>query len=367
MSLFSLLDLVLVVPEQCLVYLCIYIFLLFLIVSSMHLLTALIPSATVRLPQILLTTGQYQTAVQAMKDSENIVDLKTPLIEVLAALQLEAIEARKAKRGFLEACDMYRNSLRSDAVKNPLRRLLMHQALMASGFYGRVVDFHNVGNPTEFVLNHYRFDIRRDTILTEAVHQSVLEHKQTTTESDETLTNLLLMERRLFGQNRLSPVGGKQFLVLGVPTAEIKNEKELDYVLNLIPIKEHGNFKVDYKLDVPGAEERWKIATVACGPEPLPPFDNTPIDTTKVKFDLKILLPEKPKPLWERIKQKMLEYWVMWFAFWCMFFMVDEEILTLIGLIFAKWKQVNMLKEESERTGGKVYVASARLNKHTTI
>lgn len=325
-----------------------------------HLLTALLPTATVRLPQILLTAAQRDVAVTAIREAHPIININTHMEEALSLLTLEAVEARRSKKAFVESADLYRAQLRGNSITNPLRRIQIHQALMAAGYYARCVDLHVVGDPTEFVLNHYRFDIRRDTIVTQAVHQSVLEHMKTTPESDEALTNLILMERRLFGQNRLANVGGKQFIVLGVPTAEITDEAELKYVLDLAPIKQHGNFTLSYNTNLPGAEDRWKIATVTSGVETdYIPFDTTKVEASKLKFDLKILLPEKPKTFKERLKQTLLEYWVMWFAFWCMFWLVDEEILTLIGLIFAKYKQTQMLKEEAEKTGGKVYIGRA--------
>jgi hypothetical protein len=335
-----------------------------------HLVTGLLPRATFRIARsaapILLTVEETKNAVAALKEVENILNIKLPLADAMAALHDEK-GARATKPAFQESADILRLALAGQTIKDPLRRIDLLQCLMASSFYAKAVDPFSVGDPRTAILSGYIVDVRRDSIITRSAHQTILEHVPSTKESDETLTNILLLERRIFGQNRLhqkSSGKGEQWLCVGVPLNEIKDEKELDRILALPPIKEHGNFIKRY--DDPDPElkdahrQRWKAAVISCGPEPVEVFDPTVYPKTETEWSLTILKPAPPVPFWARFRQKLLDIWIVVFTFWVCFWLIDEELFTIIALVYAKYQATKIMKEEAEKAGGaKIYVAKS--------
>ena len=330
-----------------------------------HLLSALVPNVTLRLPGVL-SADQVAAAQKAFDEAQGLIRVKTPMNDALASLA-DAKSARANVKAFAESQTAFRNALYDVTCKDPTRRILIHQAVMGAGFYKKVTESMagNNHNAHQEIFHTYNFDLRRDDAILRSIHHTVKHDKTATDESNETLSNVLLLERRLFGQNRFHEVAGLQYLVMGVPFKDIETEKELDRILALEPVRQSGNFIKSY--DDPDPElkdahvKRWKHAVVKCGPEEQQPYQEACGNAVPANelpdFRLRILKPAPPVPFWSRFRQKLLELWVMFFTFWAMFFMVDEEILTLIGLIVTKWKQTRIMKEEAEKAGNaKIYV-----------
>jgi len=242
---------------------------------------------------------------------------------------------------------------------------------MAAGFYCRACEIYGDRlEPVRFVVNHYNYDVRRDRPITNLVHQTLLEHLPSTKESDEMLGDILLMERRLFGTKRLQPITGDQWLCLGCPLKDLKEEKELVRIMNLPTVKEFGNLEVSW-LDKEG---RWKEATLRCLPEPegTPAplsleVDVAPITASGLAWStakpvatipdwrLRALKPAPPLTWREYTRERLLQLWVYFFSFWAIFFMVDEEVITLIGLIWGKYHHSKIMAAEAERLGTRPY------------
>ncbi|KEG13668.1 hypothetical protein DQ04_00861100 [Trypanosoma grayi] len=216
------------------------------------------------------------------------------------------------------------------------------------------------GESTRFVLHHYNFDVRRDTVITRTVHKTLLENLTSTPESDKLLSDLLLLERRLFGRLRFAPTAGRQWFVLGLPFEDIKSEKDIYRVLGIPVVKTSGNFE----LREDATEKMWKKIIVSPKSEAANSFAEeggfTPHHAEReLCLERRVQKPAPPMEFWDRVKDTLLRYWVIWFSLWIMFFMVDEEIITIVALILLKWRQTQILEEEAEKTGGKVYIASS--------
>lgn len=344
---------------------------------NVHLLQALLPTTTVRLPTALLEPNQVDLALKTIADIEPIAKLTNvaPLGQAISLLTTPDAH-REAQKLFKQCSEAYRTDLEVGGRRSAIHRLQLHEALMTSGYYMRACDRY--GDPLDsvrFVVNHFNFDVRRDVAITTLVHQTLLEHLPTTAESDQMLSDLLLMERRLYGANRLRAITGKQWLCLGCPLREITTEAELDRIMSLAPVKQHGNFSVSWE----DKEGRWKEATVRCLPEPEDAA--TPIEAailhpnttasginwstvkpvaTMHEWSLRALKPAPPLPWGEYIREKLLQIWVYWFSFWAIFFLVDEEVITLIGLIWGKWQHSKVMAQEAEKTGRRVYMNNYR-------
>jgi hypothetical protein len=234
-----------------------------------------------------------------------------------------------------------------------------------------------------FVVNHYNFDVRRDSHLVRQVRNSVLTAEETP-EADALTKELLLLERYLFGAQRLRPTGGKQYLMLGIDMDEFKDEKQLQAVLDLHVVKSHGNFVFTVRDEVRNSakgaqavQERWKVANVRCAPEPevegkVVIFSEELMELNRVStsagaklksdYDLRFLLPAAILPFWERVKLFLLDAWVYFFGFWVLFWLIDEEIFAVITLLYTRYHSKKVLAEEAKLAGGggKVYLASSK-------
>ncbi|RNF25904.1 uncharacterized protein Tco025E_01908 [Trypanosoma conorhini] len=326
-----------------------------------HLFTALVPVNSVKAPR-LISGEQLETAKKAVVEAEPLLG-KAPLgaaFDLMADLS-NFHKQRELDRVLEECITFYRSELYKPPVTDPFQRLQLHEAIMAAGFYQRSAKKSFLkGESTRFVLNHYNFDLRRDNSITRTVHKTLQEGRTSTTESDKLLGDLLLLERRLFGRMRFAPTAGRQWFVLGLPLEDIKTEADVHRVLNIPVVKQHGNFETKEE----DLGKLWKKIIVFPNTEPTSSFyEDGGIETQVAEKDLRlecrIQKPAPPLEFWDRVKDTLLRYWVIWFSLWIMFFMVDEEIITVVALIFLKWRQTQILEEEAEKTGGKVYIASA--------
>ncbi|KAH9601740.1 hypothetical protein LSM04_006889 [Trypanosoma melophagium] len=331
------------------------------LLRHVHLFSALVPLNVAQLPH-LITADHLETAKKAANEATSLIG-NAPLVEALDLLTdlTNFRKQREADKLFEECMTSYRGELYRSTVTDPFQRLQLHEAIMAVGFYQRSANPNVLkGENTRFVLHHYNFDVRRDTAITRTVHYTLLETLSSTPDSDKLLGDLLLLERRLFGKLRFLPTAGRQWFVLGLPLEEIKTEADIHRVLDITVVKEHGNFELKEN----DSEKLWKVVTVRPKPENSPSFiEEGAFITNHMEKDLELIRRiEKPKPpieFWDRVKETLLRYWVIWFSLWIMFFMVDEEIITVIALIFLKWRQTKIIEEEAERSGGKVYIASS--------
>ncbi|EPY26071.1 hypothetical protein AGDE_11555 [Angomonas deanei] len=232
---------------------------------------------------------------------------------------------------------------------------------MVLGFYERGLNSNELqGESVRFVLNHYGFDVRRDTTITKKIHESLLEEQTTTKQSEELLTYLLRLERHLSGKYRFAPVGGRRWFTLGLALSELSSEKEMQRVLDLPVVKQHGNFEVELDEKDP----LWKNYVVKPKVENFVSFVESAKLTDTIRdadliYNLRVQKPPRKLEYWEEMKEKLLQAWVIVFAVWISFWAVDEELITLFALIFLKHRQTKILEEEAEKTGGKVYIASS--------
>lgn len=329
--------------------------------SRAHLFAALVPTAS-RINDPFLSPEQLEVAKKAIAEREDILG-DTDLAKALEDLQSirDARHRRDLIQRFANAVDAFRAELYKRKTADANHRLQLHEAIMAAGFYQRAVAVNELtGESLRFVLNHYNFDVRRDTSITKRVHDSLHADKEATPESDKLLRDLLVLERRLSGKYRLAPTGGRRWLVLGQPLSELSTKEELQRVLGLEPLKAEGNFTVVEA----EADKLWYTLSVSANDEPQTSFLedaglHTAIRDADRQFELRVEKPKKPLDFWEKLSETLMRYWVLWFSLWVMFFLVDEEIITLVALIFLKYRQTAIMEKEAEKTGGKVYVASS--------
>lgn len=328
-----------------------------------HLFSALVPRAITPSTGPTLQPNEVQTAKDAMQERESLlngIDLQSA-IETLSK-PIDARERRQLIQQFSDCVDQLRGELYKKDRTDAMTRLQLHEAIMAAGFYQRALNTMELkGESIRFVLNHYNFDVRRDVPITHQVHDSLLDNRETTKESEQLVRDLLLLERRLNGKYRLALTNGRRWLTLGLPLSDIKSETELRRVLDLPVVKEVGNFALS-SADV---DKMWMAFTVTPQAEEQPSFlEEAGLQKTLKDSDVLFVLrqrkPEKPVEWWDRMREILLRYWVLWFALWVSFFMVDEEVITLVALIFLKHRQTKILEEETRKAGGgKIYVASA--------
>lgn len=329
---------------------------------------ALAPTNAKRYPQLLLTPEQQTVAIAALKENENLIGIKSPFEEALHMIQDQSV-ARKAKPLFEQVTSAYRQQLYLGGINDPVRRLAIHEALMAAGYYARATDLHAPKiDGYRFVMNHYNIDVRKDKILGKEVHQALV-HEAPTAISEAVTGNLFLLERYLYGANRLLPVRGYKTLVHSLELRDFVDEAALQAVLQRPPCQAFANiqFEVQDNYEYGVDNDRWKVGVVTCGPEPeqeqgefCPPLVQPTTEATR--YQMKLLTPEPILPFMERLKLKLLDLWVYVFAGWVAFWAVDEEIFTLIGLIYARYSQMKILAEESKKSGGKLYVARGKFH-----
>jgi hypothetical protein len=352
---------------------------------SSVLLRSLVPETTARYPKTLLSAEQVGTAVASLTAAGQGNVIHAPLADGIALLSDENT-FRQAKRCFEAAVSGYRGELYAGTIDSPAQRLQVHQALMAAGYYARAADMHATPiDATRFIANHYNFDVRRDKMLLHFVQKSIFNGEtEAGAEVDAVPTALFQLERQLFGVNRLRKVDGKQWLLPGVLLSDTVLPEELDLVklLEHPVVKANGNFALDHVEDQGHAKtvtdfehrgrdilthvhhDRWTTARVKCLPEGFAAMTQplTKVHEHKTMFHLRVLLEAAPVSWIERMKQKALDVWGIWFAGWVLFWMVDEELITLIGLFWARYQQMKVLAEEAKRTGGKVYMAQGKFH-----
>lgn len=352
------------------------------------LLKCLIPNSVRRAPLALLNSAEVAVAVEAIGKRQELINVKTaPLAEGIQMLQ-EPNQLRKAMKIFDECTNAYRNELYVSTDSNPVRRLALHESLMATGYYQRATNLHNPKlDAVRFVVNHYNFDVRRDSALIDRCRRTILSPEEVSFDDEAITGEILLLERYLFGAQRLRPVEGKQYLMLGVPLTEFKDEKMLNAALELSVVKANGNFVADYSEDVRSStkgslrrssamQERWMVAKVACGAEP----ETDPADVTvpvvfsqelmeynrdtwlarKFEYQIRYLLPAPIIPFWERFKMFLLNAWVYFFGGWVAFWMFDEELFAIISIGYTRYHSAKVLKEEARRTGGRIYMMQSK-------
>jgi hypothetical protein len=281
-----------------------------------------------------------------------------------------------------------RAELYKPTVKDPFHRLQIHEAIMAAGYYQRAANPNVLfGEGTRFVLNHYNNDVRRDTAITKAVHKIFHDALETihasqrtkgskrssdseqlvikpelTESSQKLLIDILLLERRLFGEMRLTRMGGDRWICIGQRLEEFKEEEEVKRILEIGAIKGHGNF-VTSVLDQ--EKETFYHLVLRPGKEPLDSFmESKDIKmggtvTAEMEYAVKVFKPTPPPTRWEVLKERLLKAWVIWLSVWLMFWFVDEEIIAFTSLLILKYTSTKKLKEEARLTGQKVYIARA--------
>lgn len=336
------------------------------IVRNVHLFTALLPTNLVKGP-LLVNKEHYTKIDAALTEAKCFVTPHTG-VKLRKAFALCEDVTKSRLTNVQQAFDDVLLDLRGELNKvpagltkdDPLRRLQVHECIMAAGFYQRAANPNVLhGEGTRFTLHHFNFDMRRDSVLTSAVHDSVLTERTSTALSEKLLTDLFLLERKLFGKYRFVSTGGRRWLCLGVSLDEVTAEKELFRLLELPCVKENGNFshkKVDNE------KELWYNVEVVPQDEPcfLTARDLQSKDADCV-WSLRVNKPIPPLTFWERVKEKLLKLWVIWLTGWLIFFMVDEEIIALGSLIILKWKATRNMKREAEAAGeSKIYVARSR-------
>ncbi|KAG5492854.1 hypothetical protein JKF63_01434 [Porcisia hertigi] len=330
-------------------------------VARVHLFSALVPQVKVQAPNFL-SVEDVATAKVALEERKSYINYPElfQCIDALGNID-NAHKQNEVSKKLSKCVDKLRAQLYRKDVTDPRQRLELHEAVMAAGFYERVINVTQLeGEGIRYVINHFNFDVRRDTLITQKVHETLLKERTTTPESEQLLRDLLLLERRLAGKYRFSHFGGRRWFALGMPLSEIKTEEEAQRLLDIGVIKSDGNFTIK-EVD---SDKLWRTIKIEPNEEAHLTFvevgnifkEAREINTT---FELRVQKPQAPPDFWERLREKLLRYWVLWFAAWVTFFMVDEEIITLVALIFLKHRQTQILEEEAERTGGKVYIASA--------
>lgn len=330
---------------------------------AVHLFSALIPTLDVAKEPIVFNTEQLAAAQTALEERKHLfreIDLTTPLKTLSRPL---TIHDKRVTTTQLSSCvDGLRSMLYQKFCDKAVDRLQIHEAIMAAGFYERAICPTQLsGENIRFVLNHYNFDVRRDTIITQLIHHSLTECKEISEDSEKLVRDILLLERRLYGKYRFTPTAGRRWLVLGLRLSDIDSEEEFNRITNLSAVKEDGNFTVS-EID---NEKLWKTIKLIPGEENFHSFAEVSGVykdgnlEKNLQLELRVQKPIPPMEFWDRFKDKLLRYWVIWFSLWVMFFMVDEEIITLVALFVLKWKQTAILEEEAKRTGGKVYIASS--------
>jgi hypothetical protein len=331
-----------------------------------HFFNSLLPTNLVKVPS-LISAQQLSVASLAIEEAKPMLT-DAPLTEGLTICQhIEFASAKKVIPLFQDCIASYRAELVKPNVKDPFHRLQLHQAIMAAGFYERAANslvLHGEG--TRFVLNHYNFDVRRDVEITRFMRANILEKADEALKPnvEQVFADLLQLERRLFGPNRLVPVRAKQWLVCGVPLTDVKSEKELHRLLELPVVKTYGNFKFS-EVDE-GPKVLFKMGYVEACEEQIASFQTArdlgaAIKPSDLKFALKISKPVTPLTRWERIRERLLRYWVIWLSFWISFWFVDEEVITLISMIYMKVKTTKIQKALAEEAGEETfYVARAK-------
>lgn len=325
-----------------------------------HLFTSMVSSIDRGSSPLPFTSENLNVSKSALEERSSLlgkVDLLAPLSKL--ATPLTPQDKRKTIQQFCACGDDLRSLLYKKSL-TPLERLQIHEAIMGAGYYERLLSSSSLKDDhLRFVLNHYNFDVRRDLLITGVLHKSLVSEEPLSTDSEKLLNDVLLLERRLYGDKRFSLVSGSQSIVLGLKFSDVTTESELSRFMNLSAVKEVGNFALTETDD----SAHWIRRTITPQPEAVTSFAEASgmhKDSSSVKtFELKIQKPEIPKTFWERFNEKLLRYWVIWFSLWVMFFMVDEEIITLVALLVLKWKQTAILEEEARKTGGKVYIASS--------
>lgn len=328
-----------------------------------HLFSALVPAPS--LAELHpISQEQWATAKSAVQERSAVLSGSDDLLAALQVLTTQPTppQRRSATRELGDLLDRYRGELYKKSATNAEARMQIHETIMALGYYQRLLNTSELkGECIRFVLNHYSFDVRRDTFITRQVHDSLREENTTTAASDKLLTDLLLLERRLYGRYRFVPTAGRQWFVLGMPFTDIKTEAELHRLLALPPVVADGNFVTDVESE---SDPMWKTLRVQPGEESTPSFMelaalHSEVSAKETYFALRAPKPPPPLAFWDRVKESLLKYWVIALTVWLTFWAVDEEIITLVALIVLKWKQTSILQEEAEKTGGKVYIASS--------
>lgn len=351
-----------------------------------QLLRKTLPVITAHAPGVVLARDHANVAIDAIRDAASYSNIKgLTLVDGLDMLT-DPSQNLASTRVFEENVNRLRGELYVGGHDDALRRFEIHQLLMVAGFYARAANQHSTKiDPIRFVSNHYNFDVRRDKVILGSVKDAVFGEAKAA--SNAVLGDLLITERHLFGQHRLQPISGRQYMMPGVSLRLVKTEEELKRLLELEPVAKHGNFEMvlerdDLRVQTVNSggwtrnaqifvtqekvqkQERWDVCVLRCKAEPeVPVAPPMKIYTgTEAEFRLRVLRPPPPMSFIERMKETLLQLWVYWFSFWVLFWMVDEEVITLVGLILARYQQLSMLKEEAKRTGGKVYIATSRFN-----
>jgi hypothetical protein len=351
-----------------------------------QLLRTAIPVVSAHAPGLVLAREHADAAMAAVKSSASFSNIAGLTLVDGFDMLADPQSNLKSSRIFEENVNRLRGELYVGGHDDAQRRFELHQLLMVAGFYARAANMHSTkADPVRFLANHYNFDVRRDKNVLGAVKDAAFGDSPAPA-SNELLGDLFQTERHLFGQHRLQPIGGKQYMMPGVWLHLVKTEEELLRLLALEPVAKHGNFETIIQPDdqrvnsVSGGawsaerkdqqlwtkQDRWEAVMLRCKAEaeaPItPPTKLYAPDEDLGQYRLRVLRPPPPMSWADRIREALLQLWVYWFSFWVLFWMVDEEVITFLGLIYARYQQLAFLKEEAKKSGGKVYMATSKMS-----
>ena len=376
----------------------------------MKLCRAVFPNPRRRYPLPLFAEPQALAAQKAISELRIPKDVSTSLSEGVEILATSPAAFKAAKERFDKALLAGREDLWHKKDTDLSTRLAGHQAVMAAGYYARATDpLATEADPHRFVQQYYNSHVRSDLLIGEALKKSV--YGEATQQSDELMTQLLETERFLFSDRRLCLVGGYRWLVgnlkleserLGSVT--VASEKELERLMDLPPIQAVGNFKLedtagttmivgpgwnptdqytdgyiergttngvkveteDFSKFRAGCHPNQRIKLLTCLPENFEPFCtkvSTRVIDEKGVFSVRYVIPPPPLTFWQKVEEALLQAWVFVVAGWIAFWVVDEEVLTLLGVFIARFEQRKILQQQAaEAQEPRIYIAKA---KHT--
>jgi len=368
------------------------------------------PNPAARYPSTLLTAEQATKAIGVIDCfPKSIQDPVKNGIEILAT---DPQAFKPAKKEFDAAVAAARNEVYLNKSTDAFERLALHKSLMVAGYYAKATDaFASAHDPHRFVQMQYNADVRRDLVIGEDVKKSFY-GDVATKRTDSLVEELLETERFLFTDNRLWLVNGSRRLVCNIVLeAEripitVPDGAELERLFNVEPVKKAGNFQLadeegsasvlgpgwnltdqytdgyldkgvtlggvqakDGSPDRLAVHNRQRRKVLSCRPESFAAFspfgEARKITTAKPVFSVRYTIPPPPLTFFERVEAALLQAWVFVVAGWVMFWIVDEELLTLIGVFLARYEQKKILQQQAaEAQEPRIYIAKAKHHFH---
>lgn len=376
----------------------------------MQFFRAVFPQPGKRYPVALLSQVEAQAAVAAVANLPKVI--QEPISNGFEVLAADPTAFKKAKAQFDAATKAARMEAYANKTTAAQERLGIHQGLMVAGYYAKATDpFAAAHDPHRFVQAHYNADVRRDLVLGEDVRKSFY-GEQGTKETDALVESLFETERFLFANDRLWLVDGKRNLVHSVSLSSerqpitVKDGAELERLFMLPPVQKAGNFNLndeagsasvlgpgwnltdqytdgylrdgkslsgwqakDGSPDTLAAHKRQRRKVLSCKTEDFAAFspfaEARKIKTAPAVFSVKYTIPPPPLTFFERVEEALLQAWVFVVAGWVAFWVVDEEIITLVGVLLARYEQKKILQQQAEEAQEpRIYIAKAKHHFH---